>query len=60
MSAPTLIPACLACQRGQHDGCAAATTQQSQRKPAPCQCHLDHHDCPTQLDLFAILEGDPS
>ncbi|MGP5306919.1 hypothetical protein [Brachybacterium alimentarium] len=59
MNATTLIPACPACQRGHHDGCTGTITQlQDQREPTPCQCHLDHHDRPTQLDLFALLEGD--
>lgn len=57
MSATTLIRACPACQRGHHDSCTAATTQQAQSEPSPCQCHLDR---PTQLDLFTLLEGDLS
>ena len=60
MSATTLIPACPACQHGHHDSCTAATTQQAQSEPSTCQCHLDHHDRPTQLDLFTLLEGDLS
>lgn len=58
MSATTLVPACPACQRGHHDSCTAAITRQAQSEPVPCQCHLNRHNRPTQLDLLTLLEGD--
>lgn len=60
MSAATLLPACRPCQHGRHEDCAAAIAHPTRGAPTPCQCYLDRHDSPTQLDLFTLLEGDPT